>query len=152
MSIDGYIKFATKWVEVYRAEIEGKISADYEGKEDAIRISPQSHYKKIAETDTGAFFVIYGRIVTDAGGELSSASLVDAELDEMLKDQLKGIDLTKSQIRSLKQRIQKQHLTLISALEHFGLFEIETRTGPNNTSVNFYAITKKGETILPTLE
>ena len=152
MSIVGYINFAKKWVSIYQAEIHKKISEDFEGKEDAIRISPQSHYKKIAETDTGAFFAVYGRILADADGELSSSSLVDAEFAEMLSDQLEGIELTKSQVKGLKQRIQKQHLVTILALVHFGLMSITTHKSSRNTDVNFYAITDKGIKALSQLE
>lgn len=153
MSYDGFIAFAAKWTKVYQAEIEAKISEDYAGKERAIRLSPKSHYKTISSVETGSFFAVIGKIAANTdNGEISSASLVLAHLEEMQKDQLKDIDLTSDERKTIKQRIQSQHMTLMSALAHFGLFEIKVRKGPTNNDVNFYAITEKGRKTLPKLE
>lgn len=152
MSIDGIIQFAKSWTVIYQSEINAKITEDFDGTERAARLSPKSHYKTISSVETGFFFVAVGRLVVNAEGEVSSAFLVNAEIEEMQKESLKGIDLTSSERKTLKQRIQAQHLTLMSALNHFGLFEIETRKGALSNDVNFYVITDKGRETLFELE
>jgi len=150
--IDGIAVFAKDWTDIYQTEISEKIAADHEGKERAVRLSPKSHYKTISSIETGFFFAAIGRLVVKANGEVSSAFLVNAELDEMAQDSLSGITLTSSERKTIKQRIQSQHLTLMSALQHFGLFEVDTRKGPLSNDVNWYVITDKGRNTLSKLE
>jgi len=99
------------------------------------------------------FFAAVARLVTSANGEVASAFLVNAEYDEMLNDQLKGIEINATDRKMIKQRIQTQHLNLMSALNHFGLFDIKSRNaGALNNNVNFYVITPKGRETLKKLE
>lgn len=152
MSVNGIIQFAKLWTKVYQAEINARAALDFEGSERAARVSPKSHYKTISSIETGFFFAAVARLVVNADGEVASAFLVNAELEEMQQDSLNGIELTSSERKTLKQRIQAQHLTIMSALNHFGLFEIVTRKGALSNDVNFYVITDKGRKSLSELE
>lgn len=150
--IDGIIIFAQKWVGFYQQAISEKITHDDTGEERAIRISPQSHYKTISSIETGFFFASLGRMVVAAEGEVSSAFLVNAEFEEMKQDSLAEITLTSKERKKIKQRIQNQHMTLMTALQHFGLFEIAVRKGNLSNDANWYVITQKGRKVLSNLE
>jgi len=153
VSINGALQFAKVWTSVYQNEIENKIAAEDSSSARKMRLSPKSHYKTITSIETGMFFAAVARLVTSANGEVASAFLVNAEYDEMLNDQLKGIEINATDRKMIKQRIQTQHLNLMSALNHFGLFDIKSRNaGALNNNVNFYVITPKGRETLKKLE
>ena len=156
MSIDGMAAFAAKWAKITKEEIKKKISEEYADDKEmrAARLKPTSHYKTIAQLETGSAFASVGRAVVALGGEVASAALVKAELETMMEKTFQGIDLTSAERKMIKQRLQAQQLTLMSALEHFGLFKVDVRAGAGDlgNDVNFYVITDKGRNVLKDLE
>jgi len=156
MSIDGMAAFAAKWAEITKEEIEKKISQECADDEEvrAARLKPKSHYKTITQIETGAAFASIGRLVVAANGEVPSAFLVNAELKKMMEKTFHGIELNSAERKMIKQRLQAQQLTLMSALDHFGLFKVDSRQGAGElgNDVNFYIITDKGRKTLKKLE
>jgi len=156
MSIDGMATFAAKWAEITKKEIEKKISEEYVDHKEvrAARLKPKSHYKTITQIETAATFAAIGRLVVAANGEVSSAFLVNAELKKMMEKTFQGIELTSAERKKIKQRLQAQQLTAMSALDHFGLFKVDLRSGAGElgNDVNFYIITDKGREVLKDLE
>jgi len=156
MSIDGMAAFAAKWAEITKEEIEKKISEEYADDKEAraARLKPKSHYRTITQIETGAAFASIGRLVVAANGEVPSAFLVNAELKKMMEKTFQGIELSSTEYKRVWQRVQAQQLTLMSALEHFGLFEVDPRpgTGDLKNTLNFYIITDKGRKVLKDLE
>lgn len=156
MSIEGMAAFAAKWSEISKEEIEKKTSEDFADEKEVrkARLKPTSHYKTIPQIESGAAFASIGRMVVAADGEIPSAFLVKAELKQMMEKTFQGIELTSAERKTIKQRLQAQQLTIMSALDHFGLFKVDVRGGAGElgNDVNFYVITDKGRKVLEKLE
>lgn len=150
--IDGAIKFALKWEQIYVDLVAEKIRETDPDKERAIRLSPKSHIKAITNIQTGFFFAGVGKAAVHANGEVESAFLVDGELEDMQQNIIAGLELSSNERKTVKQRIQTGQLSVMSTLEYFGLFEVQPRKGPLSNKVNWYIITEKGREILAILE